>query len=64
MPARLCSECALGHHPQCTGLSRDHHEDDSPYPCPCHRCRPPQPTRCTACNGHINPHTGECRCSD
>lgn len=64
MPIKLCSECARGEHPSCTGLSVDRHEDDSSIPCPCYRCRPPQPERCPACNGHINPQTGECRCSD
>ncbi|WP_062516474.1 hypothetical protein [Demequina gelatinilytica] len=66
MKIKLCSECARGNHYECTGLSTTPHEDDaSPHPCPCYRCHPPQPGKCTACGRSVNPHTAECAgCSD
>lgn len=64
MAARLCPECRVGKHRNCTGVAFDDVTDEQ-VECPCHDCNPPKPQRCTACGKPINPMTGECAgCSD
>lgn len=62
MATRMCPECREGKHHNCAGFAFN--ANDEQVPCPCHKCHPPEPERCPSCGGHINPHTGECRCSD
>jgi hypothetical protein len=60
---RMCPECRVGKHSNCSGVAFD--SNDLQVPCPCHRCNPPKAEPCTACGKPVNPMTGECAgCSD
>jgi hypothetical protein len=60
---RMCPDCRAGKHPNCAGFAFD--ENDQQVPCPCRRCHPPAPIKCTSCGGLVNPYTAECAgCSD
>lgn len=60
---KLCPECRVDKHQNCTDVSYD--AADNEIGCPCYVCTPPAPERCTACARPINPTTGECAgCSD
>lgn len=61
---RLCVECRVDNHGQCTGEGVLEGALEPP-PCPCFTCNPPAPQRCTSCGHQINLLTGECAgCSD
>jgi len=63
MKTRMCPECRVGKHNNCVGFAFD--ASDQQVPCPCHRCYPPAPTKCTSCGKPVNPQTAECAgCSD
>ncbi len=63
MSTRMCPPCREGKHNDCEGIAFN--ESDQQVKCPCRRCYPPEPEKCTACGRPINPFTAECSgCSD
>jgi hypothetical protein len=64
MTVRLCPECRVDKHRNCSGVAFDDASDQQ-VQCPCFTCYPPKPIKCTACGKQVNPMTGECAgCSD